>query len=81
MSEKESNKEIETFETPASETSNQIETVEKSSTEATKTEGYTEKEILKTIPKNTTPVEEKKVRIKDDEKSENKEETLYYRLQ
>ena len=74
MSEKESNKEIETFETPASETSNQIETVEKSSTEATETEGNTGKEILKTIPKNTTPVEEKKVRIKDDEKSENKEE-------
>ena len=38
-----------TFETPASETSNQIETVEKSSTEATETEGNTGKEILRNI--------------------------------
>ena len=75
MSEKESNKEIETIETPVSETSNQTETVEKTSTEATKSEGITEKETLKTVPKNTIPVEEKEVLIKDDEKSENNEET------
>ena len=75
MSEKESNKEIETIETPVSETSNQTETVEKTSTEATKSEGITEKETLKTVPKNTIPVEEKQVLIKDDEKSENNEET------
>ena len=75
MSEKESNKEIETIETPVSETSNQTETVEKTSTEVTKSEGITEKETLKTVPKNTIPVEEKEVLIKDDEKSENKEET------
>ena len=36
MSEKESNKEIETIETPVSETSNQTEKVEKTSTEAIK---------------------------------------------
>ncbi len=75
MSEKESNKEIETIETPVSETSNQTETVEKTSTEVTKSEGITEKETLKTVPKNTIPVEEKEVLIKDDEKSENNEET------
>ena len=75
MSEKESNKEIETIETPVSETSNQTETVEKTSTEATKSEGITEKETLKTVPKNTIPVEEKEVLIKDDVKSENNEET------
>ena len=75
MSEKESNKEIETIETPVSETSNKTETVEKTSTEATKSEGITEKETLKTVPKNTIPVEEKEVLIKDDEKSENNEET------
>ncbi len=75
MSEKESNKEIETIETPVSETSNQTETVEKTSTEITKSEGITEKETLKTVPKNTIPVEEKEVLIKDDEKSENNEET------
>ena len=75
MSEKESNKEIETIETPVSETSNKTETVEKTSTEATKSEGITEKETLKTVPKNTIPIEEKEVLIKDDEKSENKEET------
>ena len=75
MSEKESNKEIETIETPVSETSNQTETVEKTSTEATKSEGITEKETLKTVPKNTIPVEEKEVLIKDDENSENNEET------
>ena len=45
MSEKESNKEIETIETPVSETSNQTETVEKTSTEATKSEGITEKGV------------------------------------
>lgn len=75
MSEKESNKEIETIETPVSETSNKTETVEKTSTEATKSEGITEKETLKTVPKNTIPIEEKEVLIKDDEKSENNEET------
>ena len=75
MSEKESHKEIETIETPVSETSNQTETVEKTSTEATKSEGITEKETLKTVPKNTIPVEEKEVLIKDDENSENNEET------
>ena len=75
MSEKESNKEIETIETPVSETSNQTETVEKTSTEAIKSEGITEKENLKTVPKNTIPVEEKEVLIKDDENSENNEET------
>ena len=75
MSEKESNKEIETIETPVSETSNQTETVEKTSTEAIKSEGITEKENLKTVPKNTIPVEEKEVLIKDDVKSENNEET------
>ena len=75
MSEKESNKEIETIETPVSETSNQTETVEKTSTEATKSEDITEKETLKTVPKNTIPVEEKEVLIKDDENSENNEET------
>ena len=75
MSEKESNKEIETIETPVSETSNQTETVEKTSTEVTKSEGITEKKTLKTVPKNTIPVEEKEVLIKDDEKSENNEET------
>ena len=75
MSEKESNKEIETIETPVSETSNQTEKVEKTSTEAIKSEGITEKENLKTVPKNTIPVEEKEVLIKDDEKSENNEET------
>ena len=75
MSEKESNKEIETIETPVSETSNQTEKVEKTSTEAIKSEGITEKENLKTIPKNTIPVEEKEVLIKDDVKSENNEET------
>ena len=74
MSEKESNKEIETIETPVSETSNQTETVEKTSTEATKSEGITEKETLKTVPKNTIPVEEKEVLIKDNGKSENNEE-------
>jgi hypothetical protein len=75
MSEKESNKEIETIETPVSETSNKTETVEKTSTEATKSKGITEKETLKTVPKNTIPIEEKEVLIKDDEKSENNEET------
>ena len=75
MSEKESHKEIETIETPVSETSNQTETVEKTSTEATKIEDITEKETLKTVPKNTIPVEEKEVLIKDDENSENNEET------
>ena len=75
MSEKESHKEIETIETPVSETSNQTETVEKTSTEATKSEDITEKETLKTVPKNTIPVEEKEVLIKDDENSENNEET------
>ena len=75
MSEKESNKEIETIETPVSETSNQTETVEKTSTEVTKSERITEKETLKTVPKNTIPVEEKEVLIKDDVKSENNEET------
>ena len=75
MSEKESNKEIETIQTPVSETSNQTETVEKTSTEVTKSEGITEKKTLKTVPKNTIPVEEKEVLIKDDEKSENNEET------
>ena len=74
MSEKESNKEIETIETPVSETSNQTETVEKTSTEAIKSEGITEKEILETVPKNTIPVEEKEVLIKDNGKSENNEE-------
>ena len=74
MSEKESNKEIETIETPVSETSNQTETVEKTSPEVTKSEGITEKEILETVPKNTIPVEEKEVLIKDNGKSENNEE-------
>lgn len=75
MSEKESHKEIETIETPVSETSNQTETFEKTFTEATKSEDITEKETLKTVPKNTIPVEEKEVLIKDDENSENNEET------
>ena len=74
MSEKESNKEIETIETPVSESSNQTETVEKTSPEVTKSEGITEKEILETVPKNTIPVEEKEVLIKDNGKSENNEE-------
>ncbi len=74
MSEKESNKEIETIETPVSESSNQTETVEKTSPEVTKSEGITEKEILETVPKNTIPVEEKEVLIKDNVKSENNEE-------
>ena len=74
MSEKESNKEIETIETPVSESSNQTETVEKTSPELTKSEGITEKEILETVPKNTIPVEEKEVLIKDNGKSENNEE-------
>ena len=51
MSEKESHKEIETFETPASETSNQTETVEKTSTEATETEGYYWKRNFKNCSK------------------------------
>ena len=74
MSEKESNKEIETIETPVSESSNQTETVEKTSPEVTKSEGITEKEILETVPKNTIPVEEKEVLIKHNGKSENNEE-------
>jgi hypothetical protein len=74
MSEKESNKEIETIETPVSESSNQTEIVEKTSPELTKSEGITEKEILETVPKNTIPVEEKEVLIKDNGKSENNEE-------
>jgi hypothetical protein len=74
MSEKESNKEIETIETPVSESSNQTEIVEKTSPEVTKSEGITEKEILETVPKNTIPVEEKEVLIKDNGKSENNEE-------
>ena len=63
MSEKESNKEIETIETLVSESSNQTEIVEKTSPELTKSEGITEKEILETVPKNTIPVEEKEVLI------------------
>ena len=74
MSEKESNKEIETIETAVSESSNQTETVEKTSPEVTKSEGITEKEILETVPKNTNPVEENEVLTKDNEKSENNEE-------
>lgn len=74
MSEKESNKEIETIETLVSESSNQTEIVEKTSPELTKSEGITEKEILETVPKNTIPVEEKEVLIKDNGKSENNEE-------
>ena len=74
MSEKESNKEIETIETPVSESSNQTEIVEETSPELTKSEGITEKEILETVPKNTIPVEEKEVLIKDNGKSENNEE-------
>jgi hypothetical protein len=75
MSEKESNKEIETIEIPVSESSNQTEIATNTSAEAPKNKAINEKENSVTDIRNTIPSEEKEVEIKDDEKSKNDEES------
>ena len=75
MSEKESNKEIETIETPVSESSNQTETAKNTTAKIPKNKAINEKEISVIDTKNTIPIEEKEMEIKDDEKSKNDEKS------
>ena len=75
MSEKESNKEIETIEIPVSESSNQTEIATNTSAEVPKNKAINEKENSVTDIRNTIPSEEKEVEIKDYEKSKNDEES------
>lgn len=75
MSEKESNKEIETIETPVLESSNQTETAKDTTAKVPKNKAINKTKISVIEIKNTIPLEEKGVEIKDDEKSKNDQES------